>query len=124
MANVINGTDYLAVATNYANARSRVVSAVSYLFEAVYQIVLLQEIIPEVDLLSEFYNSYLINNDTLKSPVNFLPSVKALNNHVLSRSTATTLDAYLDDEGITVPQQWATLSASAGFSISSGNIDS
>ena len=124
MANAINGTDYLAVATNYANARSRVVSAVSYLFEAVYQIVLLQEIIPEVDLLSEFYNSYLINNDTLKSPVNFLPSVKALNNHVLSRSTATTLDAYLDDEGITVPQQWATLSASAGFSISSGNIDS
>ena len=122
MANVIGGSDYLAIATNYANARDRVISAVSYLFEAVYQIVLLQEIIPEVDLLSEFYNSYLINNDTLKSPVNFLPSVKALNNHVLSRSSETNLDGYLDSEGIVVPQQWATLSAAAGFSIDPSNI--
>lgn len=119
---VISGTDYFAVANNYATARDKIVSAVTYLFEAVYQIVLIQEIIPEVDLLNEFYNSYLINNDNLKSVVNLVPAVKSLNNHVLTRSTATSIDSYLDSEGITVPQTWATLSNAAGFSISDSNI--
>ncbi len=117
MANVISGDSYYSIATNYANARDRVVSAVDYLFEAVYQIVLLQEILPEVDLLSEFYNSYLINNDSLKSSVNFLPAVRRLNNHVLNRGSASTLDEYLEDEGVYVPQSWASLSALAGFTI-------
>jgi len=123
MANLISGTDYLSVATNYSTARTSVISAVTYLFEAVYQIVLLQEIIPEVDLLAEFYNSYLINNDILRSPVNFLPAVRSLNNHVLSRSSETSLDGYLSSENILVPQQWATLSLAAGFSILPGNIE-
>jgi len=122
MADVISGTDYFAVASNYATARDSVVSAVTYIFEAVYQIVLIQEIIPEVDLLTEFYNAYLINNDILKSPVNFLPAVKTLNNHVLTRSSATTLDEYLDNEGITVPNSWSVLSLAAGFSIDPTNV--
>jgi hypothetical protein len=123
MADLISGTDYLSVATNYSTARTSVVSAVTYLFEAVYQIVILQELIPEVDLLTEFYNSYLINNDILKSPVNFLPAVRSLNNHVLSRSSETSLDAYLVTEGILVPAQWQTLSLAAGFTISNSNVE-
>ena len=119
---VISGTDYFAVASNYATARDAMVSAVTYFFEAVYQIVLIQEIIPEVDLLNEFYNSYLINNDNLKSVVNLLPAVKSLNNHVLTRSSATSLDGYLDNQGITVPNTWAVLSSAAGFTISESNI--
>ena len=59
MANVISGTDYLAVATDYSVARTQTIAAVAYLFDAVYEIVLLNEILPEVDLLNEFYNSYL-----------------------------------------------------------------
>lgn len=122
MANVISGANYAAVATNYANARDRVVSAVGYLFQAVYQIVLLQDIIPEVDLLQEFYSSYLVNNDLLKSPVNFLPAVRSINNHVLSRGTDASLDAYLTAEGVTVPQTWADLSSAAGFTIAQSHI--
>lgn len=122
MPNVISGADYSTIATNYAHARDKAVSAVTYLFEAVYQIVLLNELVPEVDLLQEFYNAYLINNDLLKSPVNFLPAVRALNNHVLNRGTADTVDDFLTEEGVTVPQTWATLCESAGFDISPGNI--
>ncbi len=122
MANVISGANYAAVATNYANARDKVVSSVDYLFQAVYQIVLLQDIIPEVDLLQEFYSSYLVNNDILKSPVNFLPAVRSINNHVLSRGTDASLDAYLESEGVTIPQTWADLSSAAGFTIASEHI--
>ena len=125
MANVISGASYVSVATSYAHARDKVVASVGYLFTAVYEIVLLQEILPEVDLLQEFYNSYLINNDLLKSPVNFLPAVRAINNHVLSRGgallthgTDASLDAYLYNEGdLKVPQSWADLSSAAGFTI-------
>lgn len=120
--NVISGADYSTIATNYANARNQAVSAVGYLFEAVYQIVLLNELVPEIDLLQEFYSAYLINNDLLKSPVNFMPAVRALNNHVLNRGTAATVDAFLTDEGVTVPQTWATLSESSGHDISEVNI--
>mgnify|MGYP005841319723 CR=1 FL=1 len=122
MANVISGTDYNAIATNYSEARDRVVSAVDYLFEAVYQVVLLQSIVPEVDLLQEFFNSYQINNEALRSTVNLLPAVRSLNNHVLRRSDEESLDAYLTSEGITVPASWASLSQSVGFTISNGNI--
>ena len=122
MANVISGTDYSTIATSYANARDRVVSAVDYLFEAVYQIVLLQSVVPEVDLLSEFFNSYQINNEALRSSVNFLPAVRSLNNHVLRESDETSINDYLQSEGVTVPPTWASLSQAVGFSISEDNI--
>lgn len=131
MANVISGAAYVAVATNYGNAREQVVASVGYLFTAVYEIVLLQDLLPEVDLLQEFYNSYLVNNDLLKSPVNFLPAVRAINNHVLSRAgdlltapgahpTYGPIDSFLYNSHhgpFTVPQSWADLSAAAGFTI-------
>lgn len=117
MANVISQADYSSIATSYANARDKAVSAVGYLFDAVYTIVLLQDLLPEVDLLQEFYNSYLINNDLLKSPVNFMPAVRSLNNHVLNRSSYSDIDTYLDAASQTIPQTWADLSASAGFVI-------
>lgn len=122
MATVISGAKYQVIATNYAHARDQAVSASSYLFEAVYQIVLLDDVVPSVDLLQEFYSAYLINNDLLKSPVNFLPAVRALNNHVLTRSTATSVDNFLTTEGVTVPQTWADLCETTGHVISSGNI--
>lgn len=122
MPDVISGADYSTIATNYAHARDSAVNAVGYLFEAVYQVVLLNDIIPEVDLLQEFYSSYLINNDLLKSPVNFMPAVRALNNHVLNRGSSSTINDFLTEEGVTVPQTWATLSESAGYTIGAENI--
>jgi len=122
MANVISGANYSTIATQYANARDQAVSAVGYLFESVYQIVILNDIIPEVDLLQTFYNAYLINNDLLKSPVNFLPAVRALNNHVLNRGDAASIDAFLTEAAVTVPATWAALSLTSGHAISEDNI--
>lgn len=120
---VISGENYVSIATSYANARDAVLSSVSYLFEAVYTIVQIDVIEPEVDLLGEFFQSYQINTATFRSPVSFLSAVRRLNNHVLNRSDFTTVDAYLTDAVVTVPQTWADLSLAAGYQISSGNID-
>jgi hypothetical protein len=119
MAQVISGTDYASIATSYANARTAVLSSVSYLFEAVYTIVQLDVVEPEVDLLTEFFQSYQINSDLFRSPVSFLSAVRRLNNHVLNRGGVTSVATYLTDEGVTIPQAWADLSAAAGYDLSS-----
>lgn len=119
MAQVISGANYVSIATSYANARNAVLSSVGYLFEAVYTIVQLDDIAPEVDLLSEFYSSYQINTDLFRSPVSFLSAVRRLNNHVLNRGGYTTVGAYLTAEGVsTVPQAWIDLSDAAGYDLS------
>jgi len=118
---VISGANYVAIAQAYATARDSVVSSLSHLFDAVYDVVMLNEIQPEVDLLSEFYNSYQVNTGLYLTPVTFLSAVRALNNHVLNRGGYQTLDAFLDVTAgggpFTVPQTWADLCLSAGFEI-------
>lgn len=118
----ISGTDYVAIATAYSNARSQQLTIKEYLFEAVYEIVMLQEIVPEVDLLSEFYNSYQVNTTLFSAPQTLLNAVRRLNNHVLNRSSYASLDAYLAAESVTVPQNWADLCSAVGFTISSAYI--
>jgi len=123
MASVISGTNYEQVATQYASARNAVLSSVSYLFDAVYTIVQLDEIEPEVDLLTEFWNSYQINSDLFKNPVTFLSAVRRINNHVINRSVYNTLDSWMAAEGVTVPSTWADLSGAAGYTIDPSRID-
>jgi hypothetical protein len=118
----ISGQDYVAIATAYANARSQQLVIKDYLFDAVYEIVMLQEIVPEVDLLNEFYNSYQVNADLFSAPQTLLNAVRRLNNHVLNRSSYSTLDLYLEGESVTIPQKWADLCSAAGFTISESNI--
>jgi len=122
MASVISVSNYETIATQYANARTSVLASVDYLFDAVYTIVQLDEIEPEVDLLTEFWNSYQINSDLFRNPVSFLSAVRRINNHVINRSSYTTLDAWLAGEAGTVPQAWATLSAAAGYTIDASRI--
>lgn len=118
MSTVISGEDYVSIATSYANARNAVLSSVGYLFEAVYTIVQLDVVEPEVDLLTEFFNSYQINTDLFRSPVSFLSAVRRINNHVINRSGFTTVSAYLDDQNEFVPQAWADLCAAVGYDVS------
>lgn len=118
MSTVISGADYVSIATSYANARNAVLSSVGYLFEAVYTIVQLDVVEPEVDLLIEFFNSYQINTDLFRSPVSFLSAVRRINNHVINRGGFATVSAYLTSEGVTVPQAWADLSSAVGFDLS------
>ena len=118
---VIAPQDYLAIATDYANARTSVLGSVQYLFDAVYEVVILNSIQPEVDLLNEFYNSYLVNTNQYSTPVTFLSAVRALNNHVLNRGDGsyTTISEYITEQvpGGKVPAAWADLCTSAGFPV-------
>jgi len=122
MSSVISGTNYEQVATQYANARNSVLSSVSYLFDAVYTIVTLDEIEPSVDLLTEFWNSYQINSDLFRNPVTFLSAVRRINNHVINRSIYTTLDLWMAAEGVNIPEAWADLSNAAGYTIDPSRI--
>lgn len=115
---VIEGNDYRDLAVAYANARNSVLGAKQHLFDAAYLIVLLQSIKPEADLLNVFWDTYNINLDTLEAPTLLLSAVRALNQHVITEGKFATVDAYLNNVGIVVPQAWADLSAAAGYTIS------
>tara|TARA_Y100000310_G_scaffold246263_1_gene251489 strand:- start:2044 stop:2415 length:372 start_codon:yes stop_codon:yes gene_type:complete len=121
---VISGSDYRAIVIKYAEARSKNLNMRQDFFDAVYLTVLLQSIDPEIDLLNRFHGNYLVNTQLIDSQEAFLSAVRAMQTHVINRSSATTVDEYLDAEGITVPRIWADLSLAAGFPIASSNIDS
>jgi len=120
---VISGADYLSLANEYASARDKHLAMKQDFFDAVYAIVLLNTIDPEVDLLGRFHGSYLVNSSQIDSSELFLAAIRTLQNHVIVRSGLGTVDAYLDNQGITVPRTFATLSALAGFTLSESNID-
>jgi len=120
---VINGTNYRLIAVDYATAYDNAIEVKDYLFEAVYQVVLLDSIQPEVDLLTPYWDSYQVNAPVYSSQSSLLGAVRAIQAHVLKRGSYATVDAYLAAEGITVPATWATLSATAGYPISDTYID-
>jgi hypothetical protein len=123
-SNVITGTDYLAIATYYASARSNNLGSVTYLYDAVYKIVLSDSVYPTIDLVNEFWTSYLINTDIYRSPTTYLSAVRAINNHVINRAgndgngdPITDINDYLADQNITVPLGWADLCKVTGVLI-------
>lgn len=109
--NVISGTDYLAIATYYASARVANIGSVDYLYDAVYKIVLSDNVYPTIDLINEFWTSYQINTDIYRSPTTYLSAVRAINNHVINRSgsAVTDLNDYLAEANVQVPMAWAEL---------------
>lgn len=119
----ISGADYYIIASDYANAFRARYDSKDELFNAVYTVVQLNAIRPEVDLLSDFWESYLVNSDLLQSTTLLLGAVRALQEHVIAAGGFATVDAYLDDQGITVPADFALLSDDAGFPIDPTNID-
>lgn len=121
---VISQEDYRDIAIAYANARDQVLEAKQFLFDAVYIIVLFDEIQPSVDLLSTFWDTYNINLDTLNAPTLLISAIRAINQHVLQEGGFDDLDAFLvHGDGILVPQRWADLCSAAGYTISSSNIE-
>tara|TARA_B100000614_G_scaffold262909_1_gene300983 strand:- start:476088 stop:476813 length:726 start_codon:yes stop_codon:yes gene_type:complete len=121
--NLINRDTYESVANLYAQTRTNTSQAVEQFFSAVYEIVGLNDLIPEADLLTPFYNSYQIVSDAYRNPTGMLAAVKTLNRHVLLRGGYGNLDAFLFDQGILVPRSWQSLSRAAGFSISDDYVE-
>ena len=122
--NVISGTDYLAIASYYTDARASNLGSVDYLYDAVYKIVLSTQFYPTIDLINEFWTSYQINADIYRSPSTYLSAVRAINNHVVNRagSTVSDLNDYLEAEAIKVPMGWAELCKATGSLVCRSNI--
>ena len=124
MAQVISQEEYRNIALDYSAAYDRFFEPSDFLYDAVYRVVLLQVVIPEVDLVNPFYDAYNIRFQNSDVPDSMLNAVAAINNHVIQRGGFDDVDAYLDSgSGITVPANWAALCTLAGFSIDAGNID-
>lgn len=122
--NVISFVNYESIASNYANLRSHLTIASSYLYTAVYTIVTLSDFDPTLDLLQSFYDVYTTQRKALLDNTPFVPAVRALNQHILQRGTNAagapwaTLNDWFGYHAVTVPQAWIDMSTTAGFTIS------
>lgn len=138
---------YQTIANLYANAQIQVVGVTDYYYDAAYEIVLLQSFDPEIDLLQPFYNAYLSSQTIFsQTPSGIVSAITQLQRHVLDKARTstltrfTTIDDWLDasatngvadsafgregdtDVSIKVPQEFADISAQAGYSIDTDNI--
>jgi len=109
--------DYRAISDDLAAARDSQLLVAVEAFEAVYKIVLLQDIQQEVDMLNDFWDTYLLNSDTVETPASLLNAVRSMNQHVLKRSAYTTIDAYLLANAGCVTTTFASISSAAGYPI-------
>jgi hypothetical protein len=121
MATLISTTDYVLIATYLSNVRTLLDQVSPYLFDAADTIVKSDDFEPTIDLINPFYNTYLSQTSTLDSNAPYLNVVRALNNHVIRRGGYSNIDAFLETDGSKVPDNWADMSAEAGFTISPSN---
>lgn len=139
---------YQTIADLYADAQEQIAGVADYYYDAAYEIVILTVFDPELDLLAPFYNAYLAAQTVfLQAPQAIISAVSALQRHVLSKARTTDasrfsdINQWIDAEGtnnstlydnvgrandvdtsFTVRQEFATLSAQAGYSIVAENI--
>ena len=119
MATLIAAADYKILADYYSAARDRVLLVNGDLFDAVYHIVLMNELQPEVDLLNTYWASYLLSANTFETPNSLLGAVRALNGHVVVRGSYDDINEYFAaNPGLEVDETWQSLSSDAGYDIS------
>jgi len=123
MAVVINSSDYLVLANNYSQVLDNLSGNTSYFFDSVYQVVLLEDIYPTIDLVNPLWSAYELNAASEQLPAGILAACRSIQFHVIERGGYADIDAYLVAEGILVPQSWADLSERAGFPIDDTNIE-
>ena len=120
---VISGANYLSIARSYAAARDHLSNVEQFVFEPVDLIVHFDEILPTVDLIGEFYSCYLATTQWVSNTTTMLNAVRALQQHVFSRSGYGSVQTYIEREIMTegsangIPERWAALSKEAGFNI-------
>lgn len=120
----INSTSYDAIAHDYAAAGAAVVDLSQYYYDAAYEVLILSVFDPELDILQPFYNAYLASAGVYQNiPAAAIGAVASLQGHVLNRARKidgtkyTDIDEWLVAQGMTVPQEFADISAKAGFTI-------
>ena len=128
---VISGQDYYDIASYYASAMDRLDEVSEDLWDAVYEVVMLQVVDPEVDLLNQFYSAYQINSNITTARSTYLAPVRTIQNHVIFRSDPNYVQNVNDyiwlnvvqPLGLLIPEQWAELSRRAGFPIDDSYVE-
>jgi len=125
----INTTSYLAIADDYAAGYAGIEGLPQHYYDAAYEVLILSVFDPELDLLRPFYNAYLSSaGEYANIPIAAISAVTQLQAHILARAETaagaryTDINDWYSDKGICVPQDFATISQSAGFTVTSGNI--
>lgn len=125
----INPTNYEAIAQDYAAAGTGLVGLAQHYYDAAYEVLICTVFDPEIDLLQPFYNAYLAASGIYENvPVSAISAVGELQRHILNRARKpdgtmyTDINDWLSDNSVTVPQEFADISALAGFTIDAGNI--
>lgn len=120
----ISPTSYEAIAQDYAAAGTGLVGLSQHYYDAAYEVLISTVFDPEIDLLQPFYNAYLASTGLYENvPISAISAVGELQRHILTRarqpdgSVYTSIDDWMTDEGVTVPQEFADISALAGFTI-------
>ena len=114
---LISYSDYRNLADQLADARDSMASISTYALDAVYDVVMLQDVDQEIDLLYEFWDTYVLSTESFGIPSSLLTAVRALQKHVLVRGGYDDIDDYLTDVGGTVPQSFADMSEAAGYPV-------
>lgn len=128
---VISKQDYLRIAQDYSASREVLTSTDAYLYDAVYTIVMSNDIPISADLVSQLNTSYLQNVSVSSIPQYYIDAVRSVHRHIISRGGFADIDAYLETttlngntvEAIQVPAAWAEISDKAGYVIDAANIE-
>lgn len=120
---VINADRYKLISDNIATAKAQLKLAVTEMYNAVYVVALLDDVVQSVDLLQPLFTVYQLTDNAFSRTSLFDGAVLALNNHVLRRGGYTTLDAFLaqssgtGDDIILLPEFW-DLCNKLGYNVS------
>ena len=114
---LIGSCDYVIISTLYGQARDEKLNSKENLYLAVSEIVGFTDIEIKEDILSAFQSTYITSIPIDGSQQELLSAVTTLEKHVMAEGKYSTVNDYLEAQGIIVSQSWALLSNEAGFPI-------
>lgn len=114
---LISSQDYEALSLLCGAVVEAIKDTRQTLLDAVYQIVMMDTCVPEVDLLNSFWNAYNLQTGVGLYPDSVLRAVRTLNAHVIKRGNYSSINEYLSDNGLLVSDNWQKLSEEVGYFI-------
>lgn len=131
---------YQNIASYYTSAQQQVSDVSSYYYSAAQDILVVDQFDPELDLLKPFYQAYQgVQSAYLQVPQSVVQAVSSLQSHILAKAVDATDNQFsdindwiagtggrgngeTDQAAFTVSQEFADLSAQAGYEIENTNI--
>lgn len=114
---VISKAGYISLANYLGNTKGVLLSAKETVYDAVYDIAILDDITQSIDLLSPFFASYESVTSTTQFNTSLNAAIQSLNNHVIRR-TRGSLDTFLTGSPDSLHYQFVIMSRDLGFDIS------